>query len=151
MALDVLEELDWSLKTLETVNAGQSMGNITGAKFKRLLNRELSHLSEGSEKGAQVAAWVTNITNPGEGVCFFLFVAYQQTLLTLPQKFFPTCAPSDPYDVDKALGTMCTETKTTRNYESSLSASLSHDNWIRHRRLEDRGRKVTIEAESIPT
>ena len=65
MAMDVLEELDWSLKTLETVNASQSMGNMTGAKFKRLLNRELSHLSEGSENGAQVAEWVTNITNPG--------------------------------------------------------------------------------------
>lgn len=64
----MLKDLDWSLKMLETVNSNQSMGNVTGDKIKRLLNRELSHLSEGSENGAQVAEWVTDITNSGESV-----------------------------------------------------------------------------------
>ncbi len=63
--MEVLRELDWSLKMLETVNANQSMGSVTGDKIKRLLSRELSHLSEGSENGAQVAEWVTDITKSG--------------------------------------------------------------------------------------
>jgi len=65
--VDILEELDWCLKKLETVSSTKSMGNMARDKFRRLLNRELSHLSEGSRKGAQVAEWVTNITNMGKG------------------------------------------------------------------------------------
>jgi hypothetical protein len=81
-AVELLKDLDWSLKMLETVNSNQSMGNVAGDKIKRLLNRELSQLSEGSE-GAHVAEWVTNITNSGESGVWSLarmvsFLAYQQ-------------------------------------------------------------------------
>ena len=64
--MEVLEEMDWCLKKLETVNSAKSMGNMAHEKFRRMLNRELSHLSEGSRRGAQVADWVTDLTNLGE-------------------------------------------------------------------------------------
>ncbi|KAK7929614.1 hypothetical protein WMY93_006009 [Mugilogobius chulae] len=46
LALDTLEELDWCLDQLETIQTHRSVSEMASNKFKRLLNRELSHLSE---------------------------------------------------------------------------------------------------------
>lgn len=61
----MLEELDWCLKKLETMNFAKSVGNMAHEKFRRLLNRELSQMSEGSRRAAEVAEWVTTLTNLG--------------------------------------------------------------------------------------
>ena len=68
MSSDILRELDWCLMKLEGVSSTKSMGNMANEKFRRLLSRELTTLSEGSKEGAQVAEWVTNLTNLGESV-----------------------------------------------------------------------------------
>ena len=62
----MLDDLDWCLRQLEGVSSTKSMGNMAHEKFRRLLSRELTQLSEGSREGARVAEWVTNITNLGE-------------------------------------------------------------------------------------
>ncbi|XP_019855180.1 PREDICTED: cAMP-specific 3',5'-cyclic phosphodiesterase 4C-like isoform X1 [Amphimedon queenslandica] len=62
LALTTLDELDWCLHRLETVNSAKSVGNMAQDKFKRLLSRELSHMSERSRSGQFVAEWVSTIT-----------------------------------------------------------------------------------------
>jgi len=63
LAWDTLEELDWCLKKLESEDSTKSMGIMAQDKFRRILFRELSHLSENSKSGSQVAEWVQGITN----------------------------------------------------------------------------------------
>ncbi|XP_061761073.1 cAMP-specific 3',5'-cyclic phosphodiesterase 4B isoform X2 [Nerophis ophidion] len=59
MARETLEELDWCLDQLETVQTHRSVGEMASNKFKRMLNRELSHLSEMSRSGNQVSEYIS--------------------------------------------------------------------------------------------
>jgi cAMP-specific phosphodiesterase 4 len=61
LALSTLDELDWCLHKLETINSGKTMGTMAQDKFKRLLSRELSHMSERSRSGDMVAKWVNTL------------------------------------------------------------------------------------------
>ncbi len=63
--MQTLEEFDWCLKKLESVNSA-SMGTMAQDKFRRILSRELSHMTGKSRAGDHVAEWVQNITNPGQ-------------------------------------------------------------------------------------
>lgn len=65
--MSTLDDLDWCLHKLETVNSAKSMGTMAQDKFKRLLSRELSHLSERSQSGHFVAEWVNRMTGSSEG------------------------------------------------------------------------------------
>ncbi len=65
LAMQTLEELDWCLRKLESVNSS-SMGTMAQDKFRRILSRELSHMSGKSRSGNHVAEWVQNITNPSK-------------------------------------------------------------------------------------
>ncbi|XP_034053699.1 cAMP-specific 3',5'-cyclic phosphodiesterase 4B-like [Gymnodraco acuticeps] len=60
LALDTLEELDWCLDQLETIQTYRSVSDMASNKFKRMLNRELSHLSEMSRSGNQVSEYISN-------------------------------------------------------------------------------------------
>ncbi|CAL1600808.1 unnamed protein product [Knipowitschia caucasica] len=60
LALDTLEELDWCLDQLETIQTHRSVSEMATNKFKRLLNRELSHLSEMSRSGNQVSEYISS-------------------------------------------------------------------------------------------
>ncbi|XP_061790090.1 3',5'-cyclic-AMP phosphodiesterase 4B-like isoform X1 [Nerophis lumbriciformis] len=51
LAMEAMEELDWCLDQLETIQT---------YKFKRMLNRELSHLSEMNRSGNQVSEYISN-------------------------------------------------------------------------------------------
>ena len=62
----MLNELDWCVRQLESINSAKSVGDMAQEKFRRLLNRELSNMSEGSKRGALVADYVSNITNLGK-------------------------------------------------------------------------------------
>ena len=66
LAKDTLEELDWCLKKLESVDSAKSMGLMARDKFQRIMHRELSHLSEKSKSGSQVAEWVHTLTSWGK-------------------------------------------------------------------------------------
>ena len=67
LAMDTLEELDWCLDQLETIQAHRSVGDMATSKFKRMLNKELSHFSE-SKSGSQISEYIFR-TFLGECVC----------------------------------------------------------------------------------
>ncbi|XP_036365375.1 cAMP-specific 3',5'-cyclic phosphodiesterase 4C isoform X4 [Octopus sinensis] len=58
MALETLEELDWCLDQLETIQTHRSVSDMASSKFKRMLNRELSHFAESSKSGNQIAEYI---------------------------------------------------------------------------------------------
>eukprot|EP00063_Salmo_salar_P052123 XP_014026958.1 PREDICTED: cAMP-specific 3',5'-cyclic phosphodiesterase 4D-like isoform X6 [Salmo salar] len=60
LATETLEELDWCLDQLETLQTRHSVGEMASNKFKRMLNRELSHLSEMSRSGNQVSEFISS-------------------------------------------------------------------------------------------
>uniref|UniRef100_A0A8C0XJ36 Phosphodiesterase n=2 Tax=Castor canadensis TaxID=51338 RepID=A0A8C0XJ36_CASCN len=79
LALEALEELDWCLDQLETLQTRHSVGDMASNKFKRMLNRELTHLSETSRSGNQVSKYIT------------------RTFLDQPTEVeLPSVAPEDP-------------------------------------------------------
>ncbi|XP_053754435.1 cAMP-specific 3',5'-cyclic phosphodiesterase 4C isoform X4 [Panthera pardus] len=59
LALETLDELDWCLDQLETLQTRHSVGEMASNKFKRMLNRELTHLSETSRSGNQVSEYIS--------------------------------------------------------------------------------------------
>uniref|UniRef100_A0A674M9V2 Phosphodiesterase n=1 Tax=Takifugu rubripes TaxID=31033 RepID=A0A674M9V2_TAKRU len=60
LALETLEELDWCLDQLETLQTRHSVSEMASNKFKRMLNRELTQLSETSRSGNQVSEFIAN-------------------------------------------------------------------------------------------
>ncbi|XP_028568502.2 3',5'-cyclic-AMP phosphodiesterase 4A isoform X4 [Podarcis muralis] len=60
MAKETLEELDWCLDQLETIQTYRSVSEMASNKFKRMLNRELTHFSEMSRSGNQVSEYISN-------------------------------------------------------------------------------------------
>ncbi|XP_046708708.1 cAMP-specific 3',5'-cyclic phosphodiesterase 4B [Silurus meridionalis] len=60
LALETMEELDWCLDQLETIQTHRSVSDMASNKFKRMLNRELTHLSEMSRSGNQVSEFISN-------------------------------------------------------------------------------------------
>ncbi|CAN8175360.1 unnamed protein product [Coccothraustes coccothraustes] len=60
LARDTLEELDWCLEQLETLQTHRAVSEMASNKFKRMLNRELSHLSEMSRSGNQVSEYIAS-------------------------------------------------------------------------------------------
>ncbi|XP_062888378.1 3',5'-cyclic-AMP phosphodiesterase 4C-like isoform X2 [Mobula hypostoma] len=60
LAIETLEELDWCLDQLETLHTRNSVSEMASNKFKRMLNRELTQLSEMSRSGNQVSEFISN-------------------------------------------------------------------------------------------
>ncbi|XP_055717579.1 cAMP-specific 3',5'-cyclic phosphodiesterase 4B isoform X1 [Salvelinus fontinalis] len=58
--METMEELDWCLDQLETIQTYRSVSDMASNKFKRMLNRELTHLSEMSRSGNQVSEFISN-------------------------------------------------------------------------------------------
>ncbi|ESP00526.1 hypothetical protein LOTGIDRAFT_157802 [Lottia gigantea] len=58
LAMETLEELDWCLDQLETIQTHRSVSDMASSKFKRMLNRELSHFAESSKSGNQIAEYI---------------------------------------------------------------------------------------------
>jgi len=56
---DTLEELDWCLDQLETIQTHRSVSDMASSKFKRMLNKELSLFSE-SKSGNQISEYICN-------------------------------------------------------------------------------------------
>ncbi|XP_062034105.1 cAMP-specific 3',5'-cyclic phosphodiesterase 4A isoform X1 [Lepus europaeus] len=59
LARETLEELDWCLEQLESMQTYRSVSEMASHKFKRMLNRELTHLSEMSRSGNQVSEYIS--------------------------------------------------------------------------------------------
>ena len=58
--MDTLEELDWCLDQLESLQTHKSVSDMAANKFKRMLNKELSVFSESSKSGNQIADHITS-------------------------------------------------------------------------------------------
>ncbi|KAG5682866.1 hypothetical protein PVAND_012187 [Polypedilum vanderplanki] len=58
LAMDTIDELEWCLEQLETVQTHRSVSDMASLKFKRMLNKELSHLSESSKSGNQISEYI---------------------------------------------------------------------------------------------
>ncbi|XP_065571746.1 3',5'-cyclic-AMP phosphodiesterase, isoforms N/G-like isoform X3 [Artemia franciscana] len=58
VAQETLEELDWCLDQLEAVQTHRSVSDMASSKFKRMLNKELSHFSESSKSGNQISEYI---------------------------------------------------------------------------------------------
>ncbi|XP_014227076.1 cAMP-specific 3',5'-cyclic phosphodiesterase isoform X4 [Trichogramma pretiosum] len=58
LAVDTMEELDWCLDQLETIQTHRSVSDMASLKFKRMLNKELSHFSESSKSGNQISEYI---------------------------------------------------------------------------------------------
>lgn len=61
LAKETLEELDWCLEQLETIQTHRSVSDMATSKFKRMLNKELSHFAESSRAGNQVSKYISNM------------------------------------------------------------------------------------------
>lgn len=57
LTVDTLEELDWCLDQLEAIQSHRSVGDLATIKFKRMLNKELSHFGE-SKSGSQISGYI---------------------------------------------------------------------------------------------
>ncbi|XP_063532683.1 3',5'-cyclic-AMP phosphodiesterase isoform X8 [Cydia strobilella] len=58
LALETVEELDWCLDQLETIQTHRSVSDMASLKFKRMLNKELSHFSESSKSGNMISEYI---------------------------------------------------------------------------------------------
>ncbi|XP_037025889.1 cAMP-specific 3',5'-cyclic phosphodiesterase, isoforms N/G isoform X4 [Bradysia coprophila] len=58
LAGDTMEELEWCLDQLETIQTHRSVSDMASLKFKRMLNKELSHFSESSKSGNQISEYI---------------------------------------------------------------------------------------------
>ena len=59
-SLDTLEELDWCLTQLEHMQSHKTISDIASTKFKRMLNKELSHFAEHNKSDNQIAEFICN-------------------------------------------------------------------------------------------
>ncbi|XP_076683903.1 phosphodiesterase dunce isoform X5 [Andrena cerasifolii] len=58
LAVETMEELEWCLDQLETIQTHRSVSDMASLKFKRMLNKELSHFSESSKSGNQISEYI---------------------------------------------------------------------------------------------
>ena len=58
--MDTLDELDWCLGQLESIETHSSVSNMAANKFKQMLNKELLDFSESSKSGNQIADFITS-------------------------------------------------------------------------------------------
>jgi len=60
LCMDTLDELDWCLGQLESMDSSSSVSNMATNKFKQMLNKELLGFSESSKSGNQIADFITS-------------------------------------------------------------------------------------------
>ncbi|KAG9264696.1 cAMP-specific 3',5'-cyclic phosphodiesterase 4D-like isoform X2 [Astyanax mexicanus] len=77
LAVETLDELDWCLEQLETLKTRNSVSQMASNKFKRMLSRELTQLSETSRSGNQVSEYISST---------FLEKQHDLELMSLPSK-----------------------------------------------------------------
>ncbi|CAG9538894.1 unnamed protein product [Cercopithifilaria johnstoni] len=55
---DTLDELDWCLDQLETIQTHRSVSDMASNKFRKMLNKELIHFAESSKSGTQISQFL---------------------------------------------------------------------------------------------
>lgn len=67
LASDTLDELDWCLEQLETIQTHRSVSEMASTKFRKMLNKELSHFAESSKAGSQISQYIMGTFMDKEG------------------------------------------------------------------------------------
>jgi cAMP-specific phosphodiesterase 4 len=57
---ETLDEIDWCLTQLEHMQSHKTISDIASTKFKRMLNKELSHFAEQNKSDNQIAEYICN-------------------------------------------------------------------------------------------
>ncbi|ESO07257.1 hypothetical protein HELRODRAFT_76777, partial [Helobdella robusta] len=60
LSSETLGELEWCLEQLEIIQTHRSVSEMATNKFKRMLNRELSHFAESSKAGNQISEYISS-------------------------------------------------------------------------------------------
>ena len=89
--MDTLEELDWCLDQLESLQTHKSVSDMAANKFKRMLNKELSVFSESSKSGNQIADHITSTYYGGSDCLSHSY--YLLLSLLFPDKTFDLDLP----------------------------------------------------------
>uniref|UniRef100_A0A3P8TE23 Phosphodiesterase n=1 Tax=Amphiprion percula TaxID=161767 RepID=A0A3P8TE23_AMPPE len=93
LAIETLDELDWCLEQLETLKTRHSVSEMASNKFKRMLNRELSQLSETSRSGNQVSEFISS-TFLGKCLLFIQYTAKKRPMSQISGVKKATHSPS---------------------------------------------------------
>ncbi|XP_049823629.1 cAMP-specific 3',5'-cyclic phosphodiesterase-like isoform X5 [Aethina tumida] len=132
MAMETMEELDWCLDQLETIQTHRSVSDMASLKFKRMLNKELSHFSESSKSGNQISEYICST-----------FLDKQQELdipsLRLDEE---KEQPKGAQRKEKPRGT-----HTTMSQISGVNRKLCHTNSFTGERLPNLGVETPYEDE----
>ncbi|KAL3314886.1 cAMP-specific 3',5'-cyclic phosphodiesterase 4D [Cichlidogyrus casuarinus] len=59
LAEETLEELEWCLQRLETIQTKRPVSNMASTKFKRLLNRELNNPNSSDRTKQQISEYIS--------------------------------------------------------------------------------------------
>lgn len=58
LATETLEELEWCLERLESVQTHRSVSDMASSKFKKLLNKELNQILDGDKISSQISDYI---------------------------------------------------------------------------------------------
>ncbi|XP_019770034.2 cAMP-specific 3',5'-cyclic phosphodiesterase isoform X4 [Dendroctonus ponderosae] len=132
MAMETMEELDWCLDQLETIQTHRSVSDMASLKFKRMLNKELSHFSESSRSGNQISEYICST-----------FLDKQQEL------DIPTALrPDEPAEPPKgAQRKERPRAPTTMSQISGVNRKLCHTNSFTGEKLPTHGVETPYEDE----
>ncbi|XP_073833575.1 phosphodiesterase dunce isoform X1 [Musca autumnalis] len=137
LATDTIEELDWCLDQLETIQTHRSVSDMASLKFKRMLNKELSHFSESSKSGNQISEYICST-----------FLDKQQEF-DLPSMRLEDNATSG-YEPSAIAGPTQQRSRSPRgppmSQISGVKRPLSHTNSFTGERLPTYGVETTHEA-----
>ncbi|CAH8581504.1 unnamed protein product [Dicrocoelium dendriticum] len=57
-ATETLDELEWCLERLENIQTHRSVSDMATSKFRKMLNKELSHFTEGGRNAKQISEYI---------------------------------------------------------------------------------------------
>ncbi|KAF5406430.1 Phosphodiesterase, partial [Paragonimus heterotremus] len=67
-ASETLEELEWCLERLENIQTHRSVSDMATSKFRKMLSKELSQITEGGQSSKQISEYIcSTFLEPKEG------------------------------------------------------------------------------------
>ncbi|XP_059224210.1 cAMP-specific 3',5'-cyclic phosphodiesterase isoform X6 [Stomoxys calcitrans] len=136
LATDTIEELDWCLDQLETIQTHRSVSDMASLKFKRMLNKELSHFSESSKSGNQISEYICST-----------FLDKQQEFDLPSMRLEENTAPALEHNITAANQQRSRSPRgPPMSQISGVKRPLSHTNSFTGERLPTYGVETTHEA-----
>ncbi|KAM7534848.1 hypothetical protein Aperf_G00000117659 [Anoplocephala perfoliata] len=66
LAMETLEELEWCLERLESIQTHRSVSDMASSKFKKMLNKELSLVYDGDKANSQISDYISTFLERDE-------------------------------------------------------------------------------------